>query len=159
MYIIYERCSYEYKWSQQNLNIGALMKLILILSTLMAFSHVQAASFLTEAQADMVLEASDNICGDTWCEGDYDYSFNAFVCDSETKSCDLTFEYISYILDDETYDIIGEERAEFTCTIENLTSYDQMIEIRNSYEQLTHELYESVGECTDEFYDLAPEVQ
>lgn len=133
------------------------MKFFLLLSTLITFSPVQAADFLTEAQADMVLEASDNICGDTWCEGEYDYSFNAFTCDDVTKTCELTFEYISYQLDDVTYDIIGEQRVEVSCKIENFTSYNQMIEIRNSYEQLTQELYESVGECIDYFYDYAPE--
>ncbi len=31
----------------------------------------------------------NDLCGDTWCEGEYDYKFTKLVC--EGKSCDLSF--------------------------------------------------------------------
>jgi hypothetical protein len=36
----------------------------------------------------------NDLCGDTWCEGEYDYKFTKLVC--EGKSCDLSFTATYY---------------------------------------------------------------
>ncbi len=136
------------------------MKLLLSLALLLSFQSAFATNFLTEDQESETLTQIDNICGDTWCEGDYDYSFNELKCDSETNTCELTFEFILYVHDEEgahpSYDIIGEQRAEVTCTLAGVSSYEQMVDTSLRYGGLIHEFYETVGECIDENYDQAP---
>jgi hypothetical protein len=57
------------------------MKLIVLL--LLAVSlNVHATSpmnGMSEDQRAIVLKTIDNRCGDTWCEGDYEYDFNTFT--------------------------------------------------------------------------------
>ena len=77
---------------------------------------------------------------------------------AKTSPLCLTFEYISYSYDEVTYETIGEERVEVTCKIENLTSYDQMVEIRSNYEQVTQDFYDRVDICIEKFYSFGPEV-
>jgi hypothetical protein len=51
---------------------------------------------LTAAQAKNVLEALNNICGDTWCEGDYTWDFKKIVCTFGLRRCTITVLATSY---------------------------------------------------------------
>lgn len=46
---------------------------------------------LSRAEAAAVLDAIDDICGDTWCEGDHDFRFRKIVCNQRTSTCSLFF--------------------------------------------------------------------
>jgi hypothetical protein len=46
---------------------------------------------LSRAEAAMVLDAIDDICGDTWCEGDHDFRFRRLRCEPRTSTCSLFF--------------------------------------------------------------------
>src|SRR5689334_6137560 len=46
-------------------------------------------SSLTAAQAKTVLHLIDNTCGDTWCDGDFDFGFKKIVCQPTRNSCTL----------------------------------------------------------------------
>lgn len=48
------------------------------------------ATGLTPAQARQVLELLDSTCGDTWCEGDFNWQFKKLVCTFTQKRCTLT---------------------------------------------------------------------
>lgn len=48
------------------------------------------ATGLTAAQARQVLELLDSTCGDTWCEGDFNWQFKKIVCTFGQKRCTLT---------------------------------------------------------------------
>jgi hypothetical protein len=50
------------------------------------------AEFLTPAQKAQVLRAIDNICGDTWCEGDYNFRFQHIFCSLRAQSCRVVFQ-------------------------------------------------------------------
>ena len=45
---------------------------------------------LTAKQAKDVLTMLDDTCGDSWCEGDFDWQFQKLTCDFGKKSCTLT---------------------------------------------------------------------
>lgn len=42
---------------------------------------------LTRVQEQTVLRLVDDICGDTWCEGDHLFDFRSFTCDPAARSC------------------------------------------------------------------------
>jgi hypothetical protein len=46
---------------------------------------------LSRAEAATVLDAIDDICGDTWCEGDHDFRFRRLRCEARTSTCSLLF--------------------------------------------------------------------
>ena len=45
----------------------------------------------------VVLDAIDSICGDTWCEGDYNFRFESISCDDGAKTCKVGFAMIKEI--------------------------------------------------------------
>ena len=45
---------------------------------------------LSAAQARAVLRELDRICGDTWCEGDFDFAFEKVTCHFDRSSCTVT---------------------------------------------------------------------
>jgi len=48
---------------------------------------VAAATGLTPVQERTVLRLVDDICGDTWCEGDHLFRFRSFTCAPAYDSC------------------------------------------------------------------------
>ena len=44
---------------------------------------------LTPRQEGIVLDLVDDICGDTWCEGDHAFEFRRFSCDPARATCTL----------------------------------------------------------------------
>lgn len=51
---------------------------------------------LTQEQVTAVVNAFDNICGDTFCGGDWNYYAADFACDFSQKSCTMTFDTRPY---------------------------------------------------------------
>jgi len=59
-------------------------------------AHAVSYEFLNKTQKKQVLRAIDNVCGDTWCEGDYNFRFNQLFCSTRTKSCRMIFQYFPH---------------------------------------------------------------
>ena len=131
------------------------MKKLIALWLVLACASVNATN-LPADQANNVLNEIDNICGDTWCEGDFDYSFDDFKCDLEKGTCELDFQYIWYEFD-ENYDEPTETiYVEHSCTIEGVFGYDEMIETsRNGWDSLVWEFYEKVSDCISDGESVA----
>ena len=51
---------------------------------------------LTAAQERVVLRLVDDVCGDTWCEGDHAFRFQRFSCDPRRERCTLRVQIASY---------------------------------------------------------------
>ncbi len=51
---------------------------------------------LTSAQERTVLRLVDDVCGDTWCEGDHAFRFQRFSCDPRRERCTLRVQIASY---------------------------------------------------------------
>ena len=54
------------------------LKIIILLMTVLTAFQVNAQSLtLNQNQQNLILSDLNNICGDTWCEGDYDLNFQS----------------------------------------------------------------------------------
>ena len=75
--------------------LAALLALALTTAGLLAGpAHASTSSpswtpVLTGAQQRTVLDLIDDVCGDTWCEGDARFDFRTFTCDRQQVSCTL----------------------------------------------------------------------
>ena len=47
---------------------------------------------LTAAESKTALRLIDDICGDTWCDGDYDFGFHRLTCAKAAHTCTLTLQ-------------------------------------------------------------------
>ena len=78
-------------------------RLIVLVLLLLAWVGVLAAPAaaevqphrLTQAQERIVLRLIDDICGDTWCEGDHAFRFRRFSCSPERGGCRLVVQIAS----------------------------------------------------------------
>ena len=130
-----------------------MKKLTLVLLALLTL-NIYSAEFLTEEQADTILLEIDNICGDTWCEGEFNFSFDKINCDDQSESCVLEMTLF------DGYQEFQEGDKTFTgsCTLTELSSYDQMIELRGRYTALVWEFYDIVSNCVTELEEEAYDV-
>ncbi|MFG1481992.1 hypothetical protein ABMA79_02775 [Halobacteriovorax sp. HFRX-2_2] len=122
------------------------MKKIIILAF---FASSIFANTLTAQEESRVVTEIDNICGDTWCEGDFNFRFDTFKCNAETNSCVLDFVILDEVWgDDDSY---SATEYEATCEIKGYTKYDQMIEVsRNGWPRLNNDFYFAVTDCVTE---------
>lgn len=127
---------------------------IIILFSLIHFSA--KANDLSSKQESDVLTAIDNICGDTWCEGDFDYSFNSLKCDFKTATCQFSFDYLWYEFDENYDDVTNTITIPHTCELAGVKSFEQMLE-DTTYPDLKWEFYETVSDCISDGEDQAYE--
>jgi hypothetical protein len=105
-------------------------------------ADVRSDDFLTSAEQRSLLEAIDRICGDTWCEGDFNFAFHAFSCRKSLARCELKVEYIWSEESDER-----EIRYPHTCEFDDVTRKDQIVTETNGRLGYTDGLYEQITEC------------
>ncbi|MGZ3807498.1 MAG: hypothetical protein ACXVCE_05390 [Bacteriovorax sp.] len=109
-----------------------------LLTTTSAFANLSNELFTT-AQRQDVLRSIDDVCGDTWCEGDYNFKFNDFTCMQSTHVCELNFQFIKRDDNDlKTYSPVQ------VCRFEKITHFGQLME--NKY-SLTDSFYEALTDC------------
>lgn len=108
--------------------------------------NLYAQEFLTSAQKEKTLLLLDNICGDTWCEGDYNYEFDKISCDQKSSSCTVDFLLIETVYSNDTD--INDPGKNFcfasSCKIENVDSYNKIVKGN----ELTDYFYTSFGDCS-----------
>jgi hypothetical protein len=99
---------------------------------------------LSRTEERIVLKLVDDICGDTWCEGDNDFRFRRLLCDSSAATCSLMFQ-------------IGlrESAASAwrwqTCRTGGFIDFDSLVETTSGgYQWLTHGYYEALSACIGE---------
>ena len=113
---------------------------------------ISSSSFALDlSYRDLSLELIDNICGDTWCEGDFNFEFNNLEINKKDKSAVVNFEMI-----DEWYDT--EKRFSTFCIIPNISSFKDIIDFNSNKKYLTDYFYEALSECIsdreDHFRDI-----
>lgn len=129
------------------------MKVLIILLTLVS-SQLFAADYLNPSQQDDVITAIDNICGDTWCEGDYDFNFESIECSTATHSCIVKFEVLSIVWDEDYSQPEFTAKFNTKCVLPSIHSISDIIYLP-SYDKyndtiLNQDFYEALTDCITE---------
>ena len=119
------------------------MKIIIsVFAALLVSAKAYSSPLLDEGEHRELLQSIDAICGDTWCEGDSNWSFDAIRCDSET-GCTLDLTMMPYDFSDE---VSLAERV-FSCDLSQFTDRTALIEHNLRGLQHTPELFDAVSDC------------
>jgi len=114
----------------------------------------KAKNDLTAAQAKLVANELNDICGDTWCEGDYSWDFSKIVCDFTKKTCTFTVLITDPGMDDGTKDDRTFWRS---CKLSKISSFTAMIDTaKNGYQSLNDDFYSKVDACVGKLESNVP---
>lgn len=101
---------------------------------------------LSKRQEATALKLIDDICGDTWCEGDHNFRFDRLECQKgcgrNAGSCELTFRIFSYDTNIETG-----PTYERSCRTEGFTGFESLVRTQGSYQALEPAYYDALSEC------------
>jgi hypothetical protein len=114
---------------------------------------------LSEADERAVLREIDNICGDTWCEGEFDYSFKKLDCRRSTRSCSFQFDYIYRIYEQGSGRVSMRLGFPTTCKFENILSGDELVDRSHGRTTYSDRLYNLVNDCinsNEPVFDILP---
>jgi hypothetical protein len=111
-----------------------------------------AGNALTPAQAKQALKLVDDICGDTWCEGDNDFAFERLSCSALTHRCTLVFDVIPR--DDGA---AGRPFYRRSCTTRHFTGFASLVATaQNGYQSLQPDYYDALTECISRVEEKLP---
>lgn len=93
-----------------------------------------------------VLKLIDDICGDTWCEGDHNFSFDRVECQRGCRGvkgiCKLTFRTFSHDTDVATGPTFVR-----SCQTPGFSGFGSLVQTQGSYQSLQPDYYEALTEC------------
>lgn len=127
------------------------MKSIIIICSFFISSALFAESeeIFSKPQNQKIVEAIDNICADSWCEGNYNYEFTSFSCDKSVHTCNLSF----YFINTETEDGISVYSPLQICSFSNIMNLKQILTRTNS---LNDNFYSELDMCISALEENAP---
>lgn len=116
--------------------------------SLPAVSQAQSAP----SPEEKVRKAIDDICGDTWCEGDYQYSFRKVSFDSKTNQTTVDFFMTPYLSEEPIAD-----EATFASTLVSpsfavrcvVKGYSDAKLILTQQGDLNWDFYTAFGDCVN----------
>ncbi|WP_394843407.1 hypothetical protein LZC95_40965 [Pendulispora brunnea] len=101
---------------------------------------------LTKEQSAVALKLLDDICGDTWCEGEYNWHFPKIVCRFAQPSCTVTFRVT-------TYDDPPKNYTRW-CKVRDLGRFEDLVQTApNGYQSLNDTFYDKVSACISRIED------
>jgi hypothetical protein len=104
-----------------------------------------AALVNPQAETATILKAIDNICGDTWCEGDYSYRFAKVILDTDRNSTRVLFTMsINYPTEIDSSAVILSQKFDVSCDVSGYSSFASIME---NNDQLNWDFYTSLTEC------------
>jgi hypothetical protein len=107
-----------------------------------ARSEGLAENALTAAQAKTALRLIDDICGDTWCDGDYDFGFRRLSCSKAAHTCTLTLQ---------AFPVDGAQTSPpsywRSCKTAGFTGFASLVTTLNGYQSLNDDYYDLLSEC------------
>jgi hypothetical protein len=102
---------------------------------------------LTQSEEQITLKLIDDICGDTWCEGDNDFAFRHLSCTAPRGThpgvCQLRLQIIPR-------EGVLSPRASYnrTCTTPHFTGFDSLVATApNGYQSLQPAYYDELTSC------------
>lgn len=102
-----------------------------------------APNALTPAQTKTVLRLIDDICGDTWCDGDYDFGFRRLTCSGALHTCTLTLQAFP------VEGVVASHKSYWrSCKTPGFSGFASLVNTAtNGYQSLTDGYYDVLGEC------------
>lgn len=102
-----------------------------------------AVNALSAAQSKTVLRLIDTICGDTWCDGDYDFGFRRLTCSKVAKTCTLTMQAFPI------EGVSSSKRSYWrSCKTPGFTGFGSLVNTApNGYQWLNDDYYDVLSEC------------
>ncbi len=123
------------------------MRILMGLALGMIFTGSTAkADDLRRRDEKRVLFAIDQICGDTWCEGDYNFHFRRVRCNFTLGSCVLEFRTAPW-KSGSNQEFDWSDRK--ICVIRNVNSLDQLITTDRPTAELKSDPYEQITDCME----------
>ncbi len=127
------------------------MKTLIIIISLCLSAQLLAKDLLSEGQQRDIITTIDNLCGDTWCEGDYDFNFQSIKCNSNTQTCTVEFQLLSIIWDDDYQRPVFTSTFNAQCKITPIKSLSDIIFMHgyNKYNEveLNQDFYQQLSDC------------
>ena len=98
------------------------------------------------AEQKTVLELIDDICGDTWCAGDYNFGFRRISCEAgklaQAGRCTLTLQIFP------REGVTSARRMYWrSCKTGNFAAFDSLVRTTNGYQSLQQDYYSALTEC------------
>jgi len=114
------------------------MKFIISIITVSLFMSISLAK--SQNKYDLALELIDNVCGDSWCEGDFNFEFLEFKLETKKAEAKVSFKLIGDR---------GKERKFFEtdCTVKNINSMEDVIGSYRGRPELNNHFYEELSLC------------
>ena len=121
-----------------------------------ASEQALTSNALTKPQASAVLKLVDDICGDTWCEGDHNFRFDRLECTRPCAkapgTCRLTFRIFPYDSDVET----GPTYTR-SCKTRGFQGFASLVDTApNGYQSLDWDYYDALSACIDQVESELP---
>lgn len=119
------------------------------LETLGESDAALCANALSAAEEKLALKLIDDICGDTWCEGDHNFAFDRLSCRSTGSpapgagTCTLRLRFISY----------DEPPRSFprTCTTQGFDGFSSLVDVSaGGYQSLNWDYYLALSDCINQ---------
>jgi len=129
-----------------------MKKLVAVFVLLLSFlAFADSDRILSDEERKILLGTIDSICGDTWCEGDFDYSFNHIECSKSTGTCIFKLEFIYREWgDDDMEEVILEARIPVTCNLDGFYKKSDLVASNEQGENWhTEKLYDAVNLCIE----------
>jgi hypothetical protein len=110
-----------------------------------------AGNALSPSQAATALKLIDDICGDTWCSGDYNFGFRRLTCSRAAESCTLTMQVFPRDPDDP-------HRSYWrSCKTWGFDGFGSLVQTWSSgYQSLNDDYYDALTECTTRIVSHLP---
>ncbi len=139
-------------------------KALLIVLSVLSLSTTALAQPKDPAQT--VLNELDQLCGDSWCEGDFNYKFEQLNCDAKSGGCALVFTMIDRNTDNETEikassktktgvqanlrsRIQGGMEYSVECRFDAFKKASDLVDKNGQYGGITDSFYEQTSECIE----------
>jgi hypothetical protein len=106
-------------------------------------SEALTKNALTAAESKTALRLIDDICGDTWCDGDYDFGFRRLTCVKAAHTCTLTLQVFP------REGVPSAARSYWrSCKTSGFTGFASLVSTTASgYQSLQSDYYDALTEC------------
>ena len=158
------------------------MKNLVLWGLIFGMFSAMAEREISQNLLNDLAEQIDNICGDTWCEGDFDWSHSNLKCDLKKQECTIDLTLYDEDRDETASPLMKKQRMNFikemkrlsqgkmdregmvitynkVCSIDNVKSKNDLVD-GSMYSDY---LYETVSMCVSkmetEFYQYADKAE